>query len=210
MPQLKVCGINDAAFAVEAARRGVDYLGLIFADGSPRRVTPALARDITASVGRLSAQQTAAPHPRFVGVFVKHPIDQIATIASHVGIGVIQLHGDYGADEIAALKAMGYEVWRLLDNDAECLRCADAVLIDGRDGTRCGGTGRRADWSAVPVLKQRGHRVVLAGGISAANIASAAATGADIIDVNSSIESSPGVKSLSMLNALLTAFTTTQ
>ena len=55
-------------------------------------------------------------------------------------------------------------------------------------------------------LKRLGRRVVLAGGISAANIAAAAATGADVIDVNSGIETAPGVKSVELLSELLAAF----
>ena len=71
MPRLKVCGITDAAFAAEAARRGVDYLGLIFAAGSPRRVTPEQAREIVA----------AARGVRFVGVFVEQDVAEIERIA---------------------------------------------------------------------------------------------------------------------------------
>lgn len=202
MPRLKVCGITDAAFAVEAARRGVDYLGLIFAEGSPRRVTEVRAREIVGAV------RQAGFAPRFVGVFVKHSVDEIAEIASRVGFEVIQLHGEYSSDEVASLKAQGYEVWRLhgpttgrtgiLPVDS----CEDAVLLDGRRGTE----SHRADWSLVAPLKAAGRRVVLAGGISAANIADAAATGADVIDVNSSIESAPGVKSPALLAELLEAW----
>ena len=202
MPRLKVCGITDAAFAVEAARRGVDYLGLIFAEGSPRRVTEVRAREIVGAV------RQAGFSPRFVGVFVKHSVDEIAEIASRVGFEVIQLHGEYSSDEVESLKAQGYEVWRLhgpapgrtgiLPVDS----CEDAVLLDGRRGTE----SHRADWSLVAPLKAAGRRVVLAGGISAANIADAAATGADVIDVNSSIESAPGVKSPALLAELLEAW----
>ena len=202
MPRLKVCGIADAAFAVEAARRGVDCLGLIFAEGSPRRVTEVRAREIVGAV------RQAGFAPRFVGVFVKHSVDEIAEIASRVGFEVIQLHGEYSSDEVASLKAQGYEVWRLhvpttgrtgiLPVDS----CEDAVLLDGRRGTE----SHRADWSLVAPLKAAGRRVVLAGGISAANIADAAATGADVIDVNSAIESAPGVKSLTLLDELLAAW----
>ena len=46
MPRIKVCGVTDAAFAVAAARRDVDYLGLIFAEGSPRQVTPEKAHEM--------------------------------------------------------------------------------------------------------------------------------------------------------------------
>ena len=78
MPRLKVCGIADAAFAVEAARCGVDYLGLIFAEGSPRRVTEVRAREIVGAV------RQAGFSPRFVGVFVKHPVAEIADHADDV------------------------------------------------------------------------------------------------------------------------------
>lgn len=106
------------------------------------------------------------------------------------------------------MKAAGYEVWCLYQPGT--VPCqpgtvpGDAVLLDGRDGARSGGTGRRADWSLVEPLKRAGRRVVLAGGISSANIADAAATGADVIDVNSSVETSPGVKSVELLDGLLT------
>ncbi len=200
MPRLKICGITDAAFAVEAARRGVDYLGLIFAAKSPRRVTVEQARQIVAAV---------AGGPRFVGVFVEQDTAEILKISKAVPIDVIQLHRNAFAEEIATLKAEGFEVWRLAgpDGDGDDFAGEDALLLDGRDGTRSGGTGRRADWSRVAELKRAGRRVVLAGGLSAANIADAAATGADILDVNSALETSPGRKSIPRLDELLAAST---
>ena len=215
MPQLKICGITDAAFAVEAAWRGVDYLGLIFAEGSPRRVTVEQARLIVAAVRETSsAGRGVSDAPRFVGVFVNHTAEAIVEIATSLALDVIQLHGGYGAEAVAAFKAKGYEVWRLFDGGRGATALpgggaqlvateADAVLLDGRKGTQCGGTGVRADWSLVEPLKRAGGRVVLAGGIAVANIADAAATGADVIDVNSSLETAPGKKSLALLDELL-------
>ena len=206
VPKLKVCGITDAAFAVEAARRGIDYLGLIFAEGSPRRVTTEQASQIIAAV-----QENAVPNaPKFVGVFVNHSVEEIEKIASSLRLTVIQLHGNYGAEEIVALKSKGYEVWKLLDeglglSDREKVK-PDAVLLDGRNGAQRGGTGKRADWSLVEPLKSAGWRIVLAGGISAANVADAIATGADIIDANSTLETAPGVKKIDRLDALLAAY----
>ena len=198
MPRLKVCGINDAAFAVEAARRGIDYLGLIFAEGSPRRVTCEQAQEIATAISGWRASKPASIS--LVGVFVKHTSSDIADIAVRVGLDVIQLHGDYGADEVAFLKAKGYEVWRLYNPSRPADDCGeDAVLLDGRRGTE----SHRADWSLVEPLKRVGRRVLLAGSISADNIADAVATGADVIDVNSSIEVAPGVKSVGLLDELL-------
>ena len=207
-PQIKICGVNDAAFAVRAAEAGVDYLGFIFVEKSPRRVVPEQARTIIAAVR--SAVSVKAPRrqvrvPRFVGVFVSHSAAEVAEIAAGAALDVVQLHGDYGADDVAALKAAGLEVWRLAPGSGDEPAGEDAVLIDGRDGSRSGGTGRLADWSQVAALKRSGRRVVLAGGISAENISAAAATGADVLDVNSSLETSPGVKSLVLLDRLAAA-----
>ena len=238
-PQLKVCGITDAAFAVEAARRGIGYLGFIFAENSPRRIYPSTAREISdfiravISFGRI---------PKLVGVFVSHSVEEIDKIAQLANLDVIQLHSrDYSADDVEALKSKGHEVWQLYGSreDGPC-KCdhgetdsvngmatagnetaatgkrdysademlqgrgvADAVLLDGSDGKRSGGTGKKADWSLVPTLKRAGRRVVLAGGISSANIADAMATGADVIDINSSIETAPGTKCTALLDELL-------
>ncbi|MBO7684480.1 MAG: phosphoribosylanthranilate isomerase [Kiritimatiellae bacterium] len=201
MPELKVCGITDATFACAAARRGVNYLGFIFAGGSPRRITPETARAIREAVELRST--AGASRPRFVGVFVEQTVGEIAETVRRVPLDVIQLHGDFGAREISELKATGCEVWRLYNpvDGGE-----DALLLDGQRGGRRGGTGCLADWSLVSELKRAGRRVVLAGGISEGNIAAAAATGADVIDVNSSIETSPGVKSVEKLDSLLCAF----
>lgn len=211
MPRLKVCGVNDAAFAVEAASLGVDYLGFIFAEGSPRRVTPEKAREIMDAV----RNGGFADRPRYVGVFTDRDVSRICDIAAEVGLDVVQLHSEYGAEEVSRVKALGFEVWRLAPSEHGAEKSTtgadvadageDAVLIDGRAGTRCGGTGVLADWSRVAELKRLGRRVVLAGGISAANIAAASATGADIIDVNSGIETAPGVKSIKLLSDLLAA-----
>jgi indole-3-glycerol phosphate synthase/phosphoribosylanthranilate isomerase len=57
----------------------------------------------------------------------------------------------------------------------------------------------------VSVVQAAGKKAILAGGLSAANIAAARATGADVLDVNSSLETSPGVKSAELLAELLVA-----
>ena len=196
-PRIKVCGVTDPDFAAEAARRGVDYLGVIFAARSPRKVDGAKARQIA---GAARAARPESP-PGIVGVFTDGSAAEIAEMAAAVSLDVIQLHGEFGDEVVSALKAAGYEVWRLYGSGVE-----DAVLLDGRDGGKTGGTGKLADWALVGELKKKGLRVVLAGGLSAENCADAAATGADVLDFNSSLETSPGVKSLQKLNELLRLF----
>lgn len=195
---LKICGITDGCFASRAAEAGVDYLGFIFAPRSPRCVTPERAAEIVAAVRK-------AASPRMVGVFTPRPVADILRISDEVGFDVVQLHGRYAAADVAAVKASGREVWLLDDGGDPGATAADGILVDGVKGDRLGGTGERSDWSRVPIVQAAGKKAILAGGLSADNIAGAYATGADVLDVNSSLETSPGEKSLDLLAALLRA-----
>ena len=189
MPQIKICGMNDAGIAQRAEALGADYIGFIFAARSPRRVTPDAAAAIAA---------TLSGKAKKVGVFTDASLAEMLDVARRVPLDVVQLHSrDYGADEISALRAAGLEVWQLESGGA------DATLLDGAaaDG-RSGGTGLHADWKRAAELAASGVRVVLAGGISADNILSAAETGCAILDVNSSLEVRPGVKSPALLDRL--------
>ena len=179
-PALKVCGVNDAEFAVAAEARGADYLGFIFAEGSPRRVTPEAVADITA---RLSGAA------RRVGVFVRETPSEIDQVMRRARLDVVQLHRRASEEDVKSLREAGYEVWTLAGGEP-----GDAVLFDSSHGD--GETAfRRGPW-----------RTVLAGGISAENIAEALAFGPDVVDVSGSLETSPGRKDISLLDAFLAAF----
>ena len=194
---LKICGITDMSFACAAAEGGVDYLGFIFSSKSPRGIEPARAAEIVADV------RGGRHIPRMVGVFTLRPIADVLHIANEVGFDVVQLHGRFTAADVAAVKSGGREAWLLDDGGDPCATDADGILIDGVKGDRLGGTGERSDWSRVAVVKASGKKAILAGGLSVENIAEACATGADILDVNSSLETAPGVKSCERLARLL-------
>ena len=194
MPRLKICGVTSAATAAEVAASGADVIGFVFADGSPRRVTPGTARAIVA----------ATPGPRYAGVFRAASTAEILRTARSVPLDIVQLHGGEEPGAVRAAKAAGFETWRLDDGGGPAGE--DATIVDGRDGSNTGGTGKLADWRRAESLKKEGRRVVLAGGISAANIAAAVATGADVIDVNSSLETAPGVKSPALIRKTAAAF----
>lgn len=184
-PAIKVCGVNDAAFAVEAARLGVDYLGFIFEASSPRNVTPEQARRILAIL-----PAPPAP-PRRVGVFVRQPVAEILAILDATGLEMVQLHRRATPEEVTALRASGHEVWTLGGGAP-----GDGVLFDSSHG----------DGVAVP---SRGpYKMILAGGISGANVAEALRHDPDILDVNSSLECAPGVKDIGRLRDFLAAFGT--
>ncbi len=193
-PLLKVCGINDAAFAARAAALGVDYLGFIFEPSSPRAVTPGWARATRAALPRSVT---------VVGVFVHQTVGEIRSVVDDVGLDVVQLHRAATDDEIRALQKAGVRVWTLDDGIRQDGGVADGIVVDGRDGARSGGTGRLADWPRAHQLAARDVFTILAGGLGAENLAAAAETGAAVLDANSALETAPGVKSIRRLEALM-------
>ena len=182
--KIKICGTNDAVFAAEASRLGVDYLGFIFEPSSPRFVTLEKAVEIVSSLDASLRRRV-----RLVGVFVRETPAEIIATMRRVGLDVVQLHRRATGEDVAALKAAGYEVWTLAGG-AE----GDGVLFDSSHGD--GDTAFRTG----------GFKSILAGRIGVENVANALALKPDIIDVNSSIETAPGVKSTILLAAFLAEF----
>src|SRR4051794_41580046 len=97
MTRVKICGLTREEDAVEAARLGADFLGLIFVPASPRFVEPERAAAVAARV------REGGHAPKFVGVFHDASADYMREIASLVGLDLFQLHGSETDEEIAAL-----------------------------------------------------------------------------------------------------------
>lgn len=176
---VKICGVNDAAFAAEAERLGADYLGFIFAEGSPRRVT---VRDVQTM--RAGLKGTA----QCVGVFTTATVPEILRTVRACGLDVVQLHRRATAEDVAAIRDAGLAVWTLAGGAA-----GDAVLFDSSHG------------DGETALRRGAFKAVLAGGLSSENLAAALAQRPDVIDVSGSLESARGVKSIAKLRAFFTA-----
>ena len=183
--KIKVCGVRDAAFAVAAAKLGVDYLGFIFEPSSPRHVTAGQAAEIAAALGAEARRRV-----RLVGVFVRGTPVEIVAAMRRAGLDVVQLHRRATAADVAALKAAGYEVWTLAGG-AE----GDGVLFDSTHG------------DGETAFRQVDGKSIVAGRIGMENLADVLALGPDVVDVNSSLETAPGVKSANLLAAFLAEFT---
>ena len=179
--KIKICGTNDAVFAAEAVRLGVDYLGFIFEPSSPRYVTVEKAAEIVSSLDA-SLRRCV----RLVGVFVRETPAEIIATMRRVGLDVVQLHRRATKEDVDALKAAGYEVWTLAGG-AE----GDGVLFDSSHG------------DGDSAFRDGNYKSIIAGRIGVENVADALALKPDIIDVNSSLETAPGVKSAILLAAFL-------
>ena len=182
-PEIKVCGVSDASFAAAAARAGVDYLGFIFEPSSPRAVTVEKAIECGKRLG-----DAASCRVRRVGVFVRQSVAEIVDTMREARLDVVQLHRRATAEEVAALRSAGFEVWTLAGGAS-----GDGVLFDSSHGD-----GERG-------FRRGPYKAILAGGIGEANIAEALRLGPDVVDVNSSLAESPGVKSAALLSRFLSA-----
>lgn len=173
---------------------GADALGFIFAE-SKRQVDVAT---VAAIVPQLPAETIA------VGVFRNESAEHILEIVNAVGLTGVQLHGSEGpevAQELRDTIAFLVQVFTADDPRLERLDDypIDAVLLDSPTP----GSGATFDWSKVADLPQR-HRVVLAGGLNAANVAEAVERVRPWgVDVVSGVEASAGRKDPDALAAFI-------
>ena len=197
LAKVKFCGMMRPQDAALGAEIGATYIGVVFADG-PRRVSPKEARSILDAGG---------DKVKRVGVFGTNSPEEIGRVSEEARLDVVQLHADPTAADITAIRdSFNGEVWAAvriaathIPPDAETLfDVADAVVLDARSEKRLGGTGHALPWNALAsdLARDRGSSaVVLAGGLTPANVESAIKTLApDIVDVSSGIESAPGAK----------------
>ena len=87
--RVKICGIRDAASALVAARAGADFIGLIFAPKSKRRVTSARAREIVSALRAFREQEDdLGPSPvQWRGPAYDHENGGASSTASEDGAG---------------------------------------------------------------------------------------------------------------------------
>jgi phosphoribosylanthranilate isomerase len=202
MTRVKICGLTSPEQAAECAALGIDAVGVNFVASSPRRVDEATARAI---VGAVAA---AGPRTLVVAVVAGMNLDEIRSLVARTAVGCVQLHGDEPAEMVAALLPHAYKAVRV-DGPADVATAESMpgayVLVDARvDGT-LGGTGQAFDWGLVVGLATR-RRLVLAGGLTPDNVASAVRRVRPwCVDVASGVESGPGVKDMAKVRAFAEA-----
>lgn len=204
--RVKFCGMRRQQDIEEAVRLGVDFIGLVFVPGTPRCVDAALA----------SRQRSEIDWRRtgLVGVFRDQPLSYVNEVVQRVGLDYVQLHGRETPDYAAAVLAPVWRSLRLGVAGPEALARHDrnvfAYVLDPVDADgQSGGLGVVADDAAVRTALAGlgvGPRVLLAGGLTAQNVAHAVRRHTPWgVDVSSGIESYPGVKDRRRMVAFLEA-----
>jgi len=187
--RVKICGITRVEDAVEAARLGVDAIGLVFYAHSPRSVTSVQAKEIIAVL---------PPFVTTVGLFVNASEQEIETILGRVPLNLLQFHGDESAQDcqrfgLPYLKALRVREGMDVVEVAKRYRDAAGILLDSYQEGIPGGTGQTFDWSCIPQLNQP---LILAGGLKFENVAAAIQQVKPYaVDVSGGVELTKGVKS---------------
>ena len=191
----KVCGLTAPEYATAAAQAGARFGGLIFAEKSPRCITKEQALSIIDS----------QPQLEYVGVFVNHQHTEIADLAKSLKLTAVQLHGDEDDAYIEKLKNQLIEsnceqcqIWKansVIEFVPELTTQASYHVLDGKSP----GSGQPFNWQVLANSEQNLSNCLLAGGISSDNINAALAQLNDLdlfgLDLNSGVETSPGIKS---------------
>ena len=102
------------------------------------------------------------------------------------------------------LKAVAMEEGVDLLRENDRFHSASALLLDSAHDGQFGGTGTTFDWSRI--LPEVRDRIVLAGGLSADNVADAVAQVRPIaVDVSSGVERIKGIKDRAKIEAFVEA-----
>jgi phosphoribosylanthranilate isomerase len=190
--RIKICGVSREADIEAAVEAGADAVGFVFHPPSPRNVTAERAAALARAL---------PPYVTPVGLFVNAGRTDVEAALAAVPALVLQFHGDETAGECDAYARAYLRAARMtpeldLLDFARRFGKAQGFLLDAHvEGF--GGGGKAFDWSLVPAgfAEENRHRLVLSGGLHAANV------GAGIeqlrpwaVDVSSGVESSRGVK----------------
>ncbi len=182
-----------------ASCRGGKLCGFIFYPHSPRYVSPDRVRNL----------------PSFnltrVGVFVNQSPEEILEISKIAKLDLIQLHNDYLPEHMEKLdkKRIIKTVWPARFADIESLNLfleqhsssASYFLLDA--GKNLGGSGKTLDVKFLQNLESP-LPWFLAGGLSPQNVEYILNNSSPWgLDVNSGLESSPGVKEHSLMRQFI-------
>ena len=200
-PLIKICGIADLNFLNEVIQiNEINYLGFIFYENSPRNVTKDLLNDI---------KRFDFKDKRPVCVFVNASSEFIKESISYFKDPLLQFHGDETNQFCSSFKK---DFWKVIHvnsiesiNRIEEYPDASAILFENYKKDQFGGTGESFDWDIVKKANLS-KKIVLSGGINVKNVDNAISTQPWCIDINSGVESSIGIKNITLVNKILEKF----
>jgi phosphoribosylanthranilate isomerase len=206
---IKVCGITQVKQVQQLEGLNIDFVGFIFDQNSPRYV-----------VGKLDGKEikNADYDLKKVGVFVNPSYSDILDAIEEYGLDVVQLHGEETPEFCSDLNE-DVEVIKVFHVDADTKSidemvapydgACDYYLFDtapsnspqGGGQSPKGGTGKQFDWSILEKSKIE-KPFFISGGIGVSDLPKIKKfKHPDFygVDINSKVESEPGVKDMSLV-----------
>jgi len=179
--RIKICGITDPDDARAAVDSGADLIGLNFVPGSPRMLDLKTAAEIAELVdGQVER----------VGVFQDAEDEEINRVLRRVDLERLQFHGDETEEQVEAVDLPVIKALRGADLEAAEGFPGTMLLLD--HPSEGGGRGVAWDWRDAGALIERGHDVIIAGGLTAENVGEALRGLGDLlpwgVDVASGVE----------------------
>jgi phosphoribosylanthranilate isomerase len=172
---VKICGITRREDAEIAVAEGASALGFVFYPHSPRYVPPEKAAALAADLNVWK-----------VGVLVDETPESIAAIMRVAKLDVAQVYGGQAPDGVRVWRAFRGKEGSTIAINKQMTRGAEALLLDGPSN------GKGFDWTQA---RDAFEKVVIAGGLNAANVADAIRIARPWgVDASSSLETSPGIK----------------
>jgi len=203
---IKICGLRTPEALDVSLHAGADMVGFVFFPPSPRHVDFAAARQLRERVKGRALK---------VALSVDAADEWLAASIEALAPDLLQLHGKETPRRVLAvkarfrlpvMKAIAVETLDDLASVPEYAEVADRLIFDARaprDATRPGGLGKRFEWR---ILKNLDPRIpfMLSGGLNSDNVAEAIEiTGADGVDVSTSVERAPGEKDPDLIRGFI-------
>lgn len=196
-PFVKICGVGSVEDLRTCARCGVDAVGFVFAEGSPRRLefpaAMALYADLPATL-------------EAIGLFVDPAMELVEAWPGPW----IQLHGRETPERVQAIAAeTGHRIVKAIPFEPETCRMWDehpdvaALLVDGPQP----GSGRAFDRDHLAeTVAELETPVIVAGGLDAESVGDLVRTSRPFgVDVSSGVERVRGVKDAGLIEAFTAA-----
>ena len=198
MTKVKICGFTEAENARQAAIAGVDAIGLVFYDKSPRNIDILRAQEII---------EALPPFVNRVGLFVNANPSFVDEVLCEVSLDTLQFHGDESPFDCSQyqmpfIKSLRVKPETNVLQVADEFSSASAILLDSFNPSAYGGTGEAFDWSLACV--DISLPIILAGGLNETNVSVAISQVKPYaVDASSGVESAPGVKDIDKIVAFI-------
>ena len=205
---VKICGITSTDQALQIADLGINAIGVISIDDSPRYVPPKKKKEIFKTL------KVLYPNIERVSVVKNTPINSIIkNFLGEPNETIIQLHGDEDIDYCQKLKQKipNVGLWKAFRiksrEDLEKIKIyenfIDAILLDSWNNKTYGGSGKRIDKTYLEDINFS-KPWWLAGGVSKEWVYEISRKIKPYgIDISSSVETSPGIKDVYKIGLLL-------